>query len=686
MREFSDVLGVKIDRLNTRQVIEKLEEFISSGKSHQVVYINVDCINRCFFDKRYGKIVEEADLVYPDGMGVAWASKLTHTPLPERVNAGDFLPQLCHICVHKGYRIYLLGGQGWVVRKAAENLCREFPGLHIVGTHHGFFQTEEEGDIIEDINHSGAHILLVGLGVPTQEKWIRRNLDKLKPAVCWGVGGLFDYYSLRIRRAPVFLRRIGLEWAFRLLLEPKRLWRRYMVGNFIFLLRLFALLILDAVLISAGWISAYWVRYALNNIMPRYINPFRPYIWGLPSIIILWLLSCTYFGLYKLRQERSKIEEFSSILKTVLMGLLIAMAFSFLFKEFEFGRSVVLLSGFLNLFLLGFSHWIMQKVDERLADRYRLKRVLMIGTGRLAQRVKREVEDSPSGYHVVGFVNEEKTPKLEQGETEIVGSISQLGHLVKDKRIDEVWVATEGMDISERMNLVTQWKDIDCEFKIVSDVFRPFATRVRIDKVDGVPLFDLSRSKIGLGYEYAKTIVDFFISSGIIILTSPLWFLIAVAIKLESPGPVFFTHQRVGKDGKTFQMYKFRTMYSSAKKYAMAPAMRDDPRITRVGRLLRRWSLDELPQLLNVLKGQMGMVGPRPEMVFIAQNYQPWERERLEVKPGITGLWQVAGRKDLPLHKHIEYDFYYIQHRSMFLDMVILWKTIPAVLRRKGAY
>lgn len=686
MREFSNVLGVNIDRLNTEQVIEKLEEFISSGKSHQVVYINVDGINRCFFDKRYRKIVEEADLVYPDGMGVVWASKLTHRPLPARVNAGDFLPQLCQTCVQKGYRIYLLGGQGWVVRKAAENLCREFPALQIAGTHHGFFQAEEEENIIESINRSGAQILLVGLGVPTQEKWIRRNLPKLAVPVCWGVGGLFDYYSLRIRRAPVFLRRMGLEWVFRLTLEPRRLWRRYMVGNFIFLLRLFASLILDAILISAGWISAYWIRYAINDIMPRRINPFQPYIWGLPGIIILWLLSCTYFGLYKLRQERSRIEEFSSILKTVLMGLLIAMAFSFLFKEFDFGRSVVLLSGFLNLFLLSFSHWIMQKVDARLADRYRLKRVLMVGTGKLAQRVKREVEDSPSGYHAVGFVSEEKMPGLEQEEAEIVGDVSQLGHLVKDRRIDEIWVATEGMDLSERMNLVTQWKDIDCEFKIVSEAFRPFAARVRIDKVDGLPLFDLSRSKIGLGYEYAKTIIDFFLSLGIIILTFPFWFLIAVAIKLEAPGPVFFTHQRVGKDEKTFQMYKFRTMYSSVERYAMAPVMRDDQRITKVGRLLRKWSLDELPQLLNVLKGEMSIVGPRPEMVFIAQNYQPWERERLRVKPGITGLWQVAGRKDLPLHKHIEYDLYYIKHRSMFLDLAILWKTIPAVLRRKGAY
>lgn len=686
MREFSNVLGVKIDRLDTEQVINRLEEFISSGSSHQVVYINVDGINRCFFDKRYRKIIEEADLVYPDGMGVVWASKFTQRPLPERVNAGDFLPQLCQLCVQKGYRIYLLGGQGWVVRKAAENLCREFPGLQIAGTHHGFFLGEEEEEVIEEINRSGAHILLVGLGVPYQEKCIKRNLSKLTPAVCWGVGALFDYYSLRIRRAPFFLRKIGLEWAFRLTLEPKRLWRRYVVGNFIFLLRLFASLILDAGLISAGWISAYWIRYAINDSMPEPINPFQPYIWGLPGIIVLWLLSCTYFGLYKLRQERSRIEEFSAIVKTVLMGLLVAMAFSFLLKEFQFGRSVVLLSGFLNLFLLGFSHWIMQQLDKRLAGRYGLKRILIVGTGRLAHRVRREAEDSPTGYHLAGFLSEKERAKPQDDREEIAGGISQLGSLVKDKRIDEVWVATEGMDLGEKMNLVAQWKQLDCEFKIVSEAFRPFAARVRIDRVGGVPLFDLPRSRIGVGYEYVKGVIDFFIALGIIILTFPFWFLIAVAIKLESAGPAFFSQQRAGRNGKTFQMYKFRTMHNLVDKYALAPEKENDPRITKVGRLLRRWSLDELPQLLNVLKGEMSMVGPRPEMVFIVQNYQPWERERLKVKPGITGLWQITGRKDLPLHKHIEYDFYYIVHRSIFLDAAIMLKSVPAVLRRKGAY
>ena len=686
MREFSNVLGVHIDRLDTRQVMARLEEFISSGKSHQVVYINVDGINRCLFDKRYRKIVEEADLVYPDGMGVVWASKLTHRPLSERVNAGDFLPWLCQLCREKGHKIYLLGGQGWVGRKAAENLCREFPGLEIAGTHSGFFQAEEEEEIIDDINRSGAHILLVGLGVPYQEKWIKRNLSKLKPEVCWGVGGLFDYYSLRIRRAPVLLRKLGLEWAFRLGLEPRRLWRRYMVGNFIFISRLFASLILDAVLISIGWISAYWIRYAIDGIMHRPINPFQPYFWGLPGIIILWLLSCTYFGLYKLRREHSKIEEFSSMVKTVLMGLLVAMAFSFLFKEFEFGRSVVLLSGFLNLFLLGFSHWIMRKVDVILSDRYKLKRVLIVGTGKLAHRVRREVEDSPTGYHLSGFVSEEKKPLFGFRQQEIVGDISRLGGLVKDRRIDEIWVATEGMDLSEKMNLIARWKDIGCELKIVSEAFRPFAARVRIDRVGGIPLFDLPRSKISLSYQCAKTVVDFFLSLAAIILSAPFWLLIAAAIKLESPGRVVFAQKRVGKDGKIFRMYKFRTMFSSTDKYAPAPERKGDPRITKVGRFLRHWSLDELPQLLNVLKGEMSMVGPRPEMVFIVEDYQPWEKERLSVKPGITGLWQVAGRKDLPLHKHTEYDFYYIMHRSIFLDAVIILKTIPAVLRRRGAY
>ena len=169
-------------------------------------------------------------------------------------------------------------------------------------------------------------------------------------------------------------------------------------------------------------------------------------------------------------------------------------------------------------------------------------------------------------------------------------------------------------------------------------------------------------------------------------MLAPLAFVFALLIKLDSKGPVVFAHERVGKDGKRFQMLKFRTMVADCDPYAEAPVDQNDARITRFGRFLRRTSLDEIPQLINVLGGRMSLVGPRPEMPFIANEYTEWQAARLEVKPGLTGLWQVAGRKNLPLHENLEYDFYYVKNQSLALDLEILMRTIPAVILGKGAY
>jgi len=166
----------------------------------------------------------------------------------------------------------------------------------------------------------------------------------------------------------------------------------------------------------------------------------------------------------------------------------------------------------------------------------------------------------------------------------------------------------------------------------------------------------------------------------------PLILLFMVIIRLDSKGSVFFVHQRVGEKGRLFNLWKFRTMHAHCSAYEEAPNDQSDSRITRFGSFLRRTSLDEIPQLWNVLYGNMSMIGPRPEMPFIVENYSPWQSQRISVKPGVTGLWQVAGRKNLPLNYNLEYDYYYVKNQSLRLDMKILLKTIPAVLMGRGAY
>jgi lipopolysaccharide/colanic/teichoic acid biosynthesis glycosyltransferase len=196
----------------------------------------------------------------------------------------------------------------------------------------------------------------------------------------------------------------------------------------------------------------------------------------------------------------------------------------------------------------------------------------------------------------------------------------------------------------------------------------------------------LKLKKVRTFYLVVKRMIDIFVASIIVVLLAPLWILVIILIRATSSGKAIFAHERVGKDQKVFRCYKFRTMYQNVNGYEFAPTCLSDTRITPIGRVLRRTSLDEIPQFFNVLKGDMTLIGPRPEMPFIANNYTVREQKRLLVKPGITGLWQVSGRKDVPLHKNVEYDLYYIIHRSLKLDFVILVKTFYVIINGKGAY
>jgi lipopolysaccharide/colanic/teichoic acid biosynthesis glycosyltransferase len=187
-------------------------------------------------------------------------------------------------------------------------------------------------------------------------------------------------------------------------------------------------------------------------------------------------------------------------------------------------------------------------------------------------------------------------------------------------------------------------------------------------------------------YRFIKRIVDIVISLVALIAFAPLWLLIILLIRMNSKGPAIFSHNRVGKNGKIFRLYKFRTMQQGVGAEEFAPTTLDDPRITGVGRFLRRISLDEVPQFWNVMKGEMSFIGPRPEMQFLVAKYDSMQKKRLLVKPGMTGLWQILGRKDIPLHENAEYDYYYILHQSLFLDLQILLKTFSVVVSGKGAY
>ncbi len=418
---------------------------------HSIIqFINAHCVNTLRTSPEYGRALAIAEALLPDGSGIALAAKLCGKSILSNLNGTDLFPELCEQAARQHQSMFFLGGGYGVAATASMKMRDQIKELQVAGTHHGFFGADEEAELIETINHSGATILMVGMGVPHQEIWIARNRARISVPVIIGVGGLFDYFSGRIPRAPALLRSTGMEWTWRLAQEPSRLAKRYLIGNFLFVARAIA--------------HAWEVR----------------------------------------------------------------------------------------------------------------------------------------GY-------------------------------------------------ARRYSAAT------------------------------------------------KRTLDLSIALTAMVLLGPLFAALCLLITLEDRGPVFFRQTRIGAQGKPFRMWKFRSMAvdAEARRKALLEhserdgtcfKMKHDPRITRVGRWLRRLSLDELPQIFNVLRGEMSIVGPRPALPQEVLTYNDQSRQRLQGAPGLTCSWQVEGRANIPFEQQVELDIEYLQHRSIWRDLVLIVKTIPAVLTGRGAY
>ncbi|QLC25201.1 WecB/TagA/CpsF family glycosyltransferase [Parasphingopyxis algicola] len=446
----STLFGLPLLNATRAEAVDAIIEAAASGQRRTVNFVNAHCINVAHRDSHYARILKRSDLILPDGSGLALAAKWSGVGLGDNLNGTDVFPELCESAAEHGLPIFLLGGAPGVAAAAAEEMLERYPMLHIAGCKHGYHDESAMPDVIDMINRSRPAIVLVGLGVPRQEKWIAQYREALSAPVVSGVGGLFDYYSGRIPRAPEAMRRGGMEWVWRFIREPRRLAGRYLAGNPVFL-----------------WHAA---RHAI------------------------------------------------------------------------------------------------------------------------ARR----------------------------------GIAAQAG--------------------------------------------------------DG-----------------AKRAIDVTIGSLALAMLAPIMAAIALLIKAEDGGSAFFSQTRIGKNGKPFKMLKFRSMAvdAEARRAALLDQserdsvcfkMRNDPRITRVGKWLRRFSLDELPQIYNVVAGDMSLVGPRPALPAEVQSYKNDSWKRLSGRPGITCTWQVSGRANIPFDKQVELDVEYLSSRTLLRDIWLLTKTIPAVVSGRGAY
>lgn len=409
----------------------------------------------------------------------------------------------------------------------------------------------------------------------------------------------------------------------------------------------------------------------------------KPVEYFYPLLLIYPLLVVVVFrhmGLYRTKTCLSKLYQLLLYFRALAVVALVVMAGMFLLKM-SYSRVLLALVFAATIPLVGIARLLLNIAHERLLFKgVNATRVLIVGAGEAGQMLLEKIQNFPAlGYHVVGFIAEAGLGKRYLGK-EILGSSKDIGRIIEEHQVDEVIFARPNLSREKVLNLIVQLEKHDVGVKMVSDLYDIVTSQTVIDGIADIPMVEIHRQRFRHLQDSLKMIVDYLLGTIFLLLSLPFWLLIALIILVESPGSVLFRSQRVGKKGKPFKIFKFRTLHRDVSPDLDRFIKLDDPRVTRFGHLLRRTRLDEWPQLLNILMGQMSLVGPRPEVPEIVANYKEWQKLRLEVKPGITGLWQIMGRRDLFLHQNLEYDFYYIKNRSLLLDLTILLRTVPAMI------
>lgn len=458
-----------------------------------------------------------------------------------------------------------------------------------------------------------------------------------------------------------------------------------------------SLVLLDAIMIISAFVLAYRLRIAIP--WPAELAsqiPLANYSGLIAAQVLGVTIAMFFYGLYYLPRAVSRVDQFYSVLAAVTIGTMMAVAFSvFTFKnsifEVDYPRAMVIYAWILSIILITIGRSVHQIVRDRLRDGGVGKdKLLIVGTGEVAQIIVQRVLWSPQlGYDLVGIVNGEAEEEDILG-VKVVGIPEDLPNLIKDNQIDEVIIAMPEKGHREVIRVISYCERGRVSIKVFPDFFQFIASEADIDDLGGLPLLSV-RDYALRGYRLMfKRVIDFAGAIVGLIFLSPIMLLTALAIRLESPGSVFFVQERMGLDGKPFQMIKFRSMREDAEIDGPGWTIRDDPRRTRLGRILRSIEIDELPQFINVLLGEMSLVGPRPEQPYYVNKFResvPRYMERHKEKAGMTGWAQVNGlRGDTSILERTRYDVWYTENWSIMLDIKILlrtfWQIVGGYTRR----
>lgn len=478
-------------------------------------------------------------------------------------------------------------------------------------------------------------------------------------------------------------------------------------------------LCMDALLAGVAFVLAFKVRdggAVLSSTAWAWSKGFVPYAGIFYFVVPVTVLLLVYERVYRYYGAFSYTQEAIKIFKAILVSSLLTVAWAFLFRggfsfrDFSYSRGVFLLYFAFALVAFTAFHLGLRVIQTWIRERdINLIPTLVVGAGTEAFRIIDELRERKDlGYRLIGTIRSSDSDE-NRTDSPTLGDVADLARLIREYKIQEVIITDDSFDAERLFDaMIGAGRSHKVEFRFAPSVFNLIPQKTSVEQIGVLPMVRLFTEPLSDAQRFLKRTSDIVIASAAFIVTSPIWLLIAILIKRDSRGPVFFRQERVGMDGRIFLCLKFRTMRANADdaihretykqnisgdvsanagddQKPVYGKVANDPRITRVGRWLRRSSLDELPQLINVLRGDMSVVGPRPPIPYEVHEYAIWHRKRLDMKPGITGLWQVSGRNRLTFEQMVKVDLFYIENWSIWLDLKIILLTIPALWRDEGA-
>lgn len=455
------------------------------------------------------------------------------------------------------------------------------------------------------------------------------------------------------------------------------------------------IILFDFFAINLAWILYYIIRVESQIIevqsKPDMIVP-------MGVMYLFWLSVFMFFGLYRAWYAKSRTDEFAAVFRAISLGCILLFFVIFFDDErnatYSANRSVIVMYWALMIVLVGIGRIIIRSFRKRLLIKgIGLKETIIIGTGKKAIELFEATKQYPAlGYNIIGFLSVNNSQETKENlPLRILGTIDNLQELLKNNSIQNILLALDKHEKEIVLNVVSASTGYDVSIKIIPDMYDIISGQARTNQIYGFPLIEIMPHIMQPWEESAKRLMDIFASIAILTVSLPLWVFVAIAIKVNSPGPLVYWQERVGKNGKIFRMHKFRSMYQDAEsRTGPVWATTNDPRITPVGRFLRKTRLDEIPQFYDVMRGDMSLVGPRPERPHFVEKLSleiPLYKRRLTVKPGITGWAQIKQGYDTSIEdvkSKVRYDLFYIENMSFRMDLKILLMTFYVMLAGKG--